>query len=74
MPRTQTVTKLDEFAASFDAAMKSNKLTSIIAKVEPIGPKGYVTELSLLENRFQFKRHIEELLKRPSSGKSLSTN
>jgi len=62
---TQTVTKLDEFAASFDVAMKSNELTSIIAKVEPIGPKGYVTELSLLENRFQFKRHIEELLNVP---------
>jgi len=65
VPRTQTVTKLDEFTAAFDAAMKSNDLTSIIAKVEAVGPKGYVTELSLLENRFQFQRHIEGLLKHP---------
>jgi sulfopyruvate decarboxylase subunit beta len=65
VPRAQTVTTIDEFAESFDAAMKSNELTSIIAKVEAVGPKGYVTELSLLENRFQFKRHIEERLKHP---------
>jgi len=65
VPRTQTVTTLDDFTAAFDAAMKSNELTSIIAKVEAVGPKGYVTELSLLENRFQFQRHIEGLLKHP---------
>src|SRR6266581_6916212 len=68
VPRTQTVTTLAEFTASFDAAMKSNELTSIIAKVEAVGPTGYVTELSLLENRFQFQRHIEGL-KHSSPGK-----
>jgi sulfopyruvate decarboxylase subunit beta len=61
VPRTQMVTKIDEFTATFDTAMKSNELTSIIAKVEAVGPKGYVTALSLLENRFQFQRHIEKL-------------
>src|SRR5256885_15757958 len=65
VPRTQTVTTLSEFTAAFDAAMKSNELTSLVAKVEAVGPKGYVTGLSLLENRFQFQRHIEGLLKRP---------
>ena len=64
VPRTQTVTTLDEFTAAFDAAMKGNELTSIIAKVEAIGPKAYVTDLSLLENRFQFRRHIEKLVKK----------
>jgi hypothetical protein len=29
-----------------------------VAKVEAQGPKGYVTDLALLENRFQFQRHI----------------
>jgi hypothetical protein len=29
-----------------------------VAKVEAVGPSGYVTDLALLENRFQFQRHI----------------
>jgi sulfopyruvate decarboxylase subunit beta len=59
IPRTQTVHALPEFVEAFKEAMRAEELTSIIAKVEAVGPKGYVTELSLLENRFQFKRYIE---------------
>ena len=59
--RTQTVSTIEEFEHVFDDALKANDLTSIVAKVEAVGPKGYVTELALLENRFQFKRYIEKL-------------
>jgi len=59
--RTKTVHKIEEFKNVFDNALKANDLTSIVAKVEAVGPKGYVTELALLENRFQFKRYIERL-------------
>jgi sulfopyruvate decarboxylase subunit beta len=59
--RTKTVHKIEEFKDVFDDALKANDLTSIVAKVEAVGPKGYVTELALLENRFQFKRYIEKL-------------
>jgi sulfopyruvate decarboxylase subunit beta len=59
--RTKTVSTLEEFKHVFDDALKTNDLTSIVAKVEAVGPKGYVTELALLENRFQFKRYIEKL-------------
>jgi sulfopyruvate decarboxylase subunit beta len=59
--RTKTVRVIEEFKHVFDDALKANDLTSIVAKVEAVGPKGYVTELALLENRFQFKRHIEKL-------------
>jgi len=59
--RTKTVSTIEEFTQAFDDALKANDLTSIVAKVEAVGPKGYVTELALLENRFQFKRHIEKL-------------
>ena len=59
--RTKTVTTMEEFTQAFDEALRTNDLTSIVAKVEAIGPKGYVTELSLLENRFQFKRYIEKM-------------
>jgi sulfopyruvate decarboxylase subunit beta len=58
---TKTVRTIDEFKHVFDDALKANDLTSIVAKVEAVGPKGYVTELALLENRFQFKRHIEKI-------------
>ena len=59
--RTKTVSKIEEFTQVFDDALKADDLTSMVAKVEAVGPKGYVTELALLENRFQFKRHIERL-------------
>jgi sulfopyruvate decarboxylase subunit beta len=63
VPRTETVHTIEEFTKAFDEALHANELTSIIAKVEAVGPKGYVTELALLENRFQFKRYIEKLSK-----------
>ena len=58
--RTATVRTLDEFAAAFDAAMRIPQLSCIVAKVEEVGPGGYVTGLALLENRFQFQRAIEK--------------
>jgi sulfopyruvate decarboxylase subunit beta len=62
--RTKTVCTIEEFTHVFDDALKANDLTSIVAKVEAVGPKGYVTELAMLENRFQFKRYIEKLTTR----------
>jgi sulfopyruvate decarboxylase subunit beta len=59
--RTKMVYTIEEFKHAFDDALRTNDLTSMVAKVEAIGPKGYVTELALLENRFQFKRYIEKL-------------
>ena len=61
VPEARTVRTVEEFTKAFDHAMRSQELVSIIAKVEATGPKAYVTGLSLLENRFQFKRYIEDL-------------
>ena len=61
IPRTATVRTIEKFKESFACALRADELTSIVAKVEAIGPKGYVTDLGLLENRFQFQRHIENL-------------
>ena len=58
VPRTGTVTTLDEFAGAFDAALGAGDLTTLVAKVEARGPSGYVTDLSLPENRFQFQRYL----------------
>ena len=61
VPRTATVKTLDEFRAAFAEAKSAGDLTTLVAKVEAIGPSGYVTDLTLLENRFQFARHMREL-------------
>lgn len=55
-----TIAKLEQFELAFDDAMRGNRMASIIAKVEATGPAQYETGLSLLENRFQFRRHIQE--------------
>jgi sulfopyruvate decarboxylase subunit beta len=60
VPRAATVRTLDEFTSAFQDAMRTPELSCIVAKVEAVGPKGYVTDLALLENRFQFQRHIEK--------------
>ncbi len=61
VPRTTTVRTLDAFRAAFADALGANELTTIVAKVEAVGPSGYVTDLSLLENRYQFQRHLRTL-------------
>ena len=61
VPRTATVRDLDTFAAAFEAALRAEQLTTLVAKVEAVGPKAFVTDLPLLENRFQFARHLKSL-------------
>jgi sulfopyruvate decarboxylase subunit beta len=61
VPRTGTARTLEEFTSAFDAAIAARELSTIVAKVEAVGPSGYVTDLSLLENRYQFQRHLREL-------------
>jgi sulfopyruvate decarboxylase subunit beta len=60
VPRTATVRTLDEFTNAFDRALGAQDLTTIVAKVEAVGPSAYVTDLSLLENRFAFQRYLRE--------------
>src|SRR3954447_23197903 len=50
-----------EFAAAVEAAVFGDVLTTIVSKVEAVGPKSFHMDLPLLENRFQFKRHLEKL-------------
>src|SRR5438045_1697982 len=60
VPRAATVTSIEEFTAAFATAVAARELTTLVAKVEAIGPSGYVTDLSLLENRYQFQRWLRE--------------
>jgi sulfopyruvate decarboxylase subunit beta len=56
VPRTGVVRTIEAFRAMFDDAIHSHELTTMVAKVDAVGPSAYVTDLSLLENRFQFAR------------------
>ena len=58
VPRTGTVRTLDEFTREFASALAARELTTMVAKVEAVGPSKFVTDLSLLENRFQFQRYL----------------
>jgi sulfopyruvate decarboxylase subunit beta len=61
---TITVKSLDEFRSAFAGALAGDALSLIVAKVEAVGPSAYVTDLSLLENRYQFQRHLSERARR----------
>jgi sulfopyruvate decarboxylase subunit beta len=58
VPRTATVRTLDEFTHAFDEALAARDLTTLVAKVEAVGPSAFVTDLALLENRFEFQKWL----------------
>ena len=59
IPRTAVVRSLDSFVTEFEAARAARDLTTIVAKVDAIGPSKFVTDLGLLENRFAFAQHLK---------------
>jgi sulfopyruvate decarboxylase subunit beta len=60
VPHATTVRTLEEFSAAFRKAIEARDLTTIVAKVEAVGPSGYVTDLTMLENRFEFQRYLRK--------------
>jgi len=61
IPTVLTVRTIGDFRTVVKNALSGTQLTTIVAKVEATGPAGYVTDLSLVENRFQFQRYIQSL-------------
>jgi sulfopyruvate decarboxylase subunit beta len=61
IPQTCTVRSVEEFTTVVRRAIFGEGLQTIVAKVEATGPKIFVTDLGLLENRFQFRRYIQSL-------------
>jgi sulfopyruvate decarboxylase subunit beta len=56
--RTATVRTVEDLRREADAAVAARELATIVAKVEAVGPSAFVTDLGLLENRFEFARHL----------------
>lgn len=61
VPSVSEATTLEQFSEEVHSALESATLTTIVAKVEAIGPKSFFMDLGLLENRVQFKRRLEAM-------------
>jgi sulfopyruvate decarboxylase subunit beta len=61
VPGVMEVRTLEQLKEGVRHALVGETLTTIVAKVEAIGPKSFHMDLGLLENRFQFKRALERL-------------
>lgn len=60
IPHTATARTVEEFVRAFHQALEAREMATIVAKVEAAGPPVYLTDLPMLENRFQFQRHLRE--------------
>ena len=61
VPNVMEADSPESLKAAVTEALSGNTLTTIISKVEAIGPKSFHMDLPLLENRFQFKRCLEAM-------------
>jgi sulfopyruvate decarboxylase subunit beta len=61
VPRAVLVEKVADFQQTFRDAIEASQLTTIVAKVEAKGPPTFLTDLALLENRFQFQRYVRRV-------------
>src|SRR2546429_5073376 len=59
VPSVMEANTQESLKAALTEALASNTLTTIVSKVEAVGPKTFHMDLPLLENRFQFKRCLE---------------
>jgi sulfopyruvate decarboxylase subunit beta len=64
IPRAGSARSVEEFRAAFLSALDAGQLTTLVAHVDTSGPSHWLTDLGLLENRFQFARHCRSLVQR----------
>jgi sulfopyruvate decarboxylase subunit beta len=64
VPQVEEAETPERLKATVAAALAGDTLTTIVSKVEAVGPKSFHMDLPLLENRFQFKRALEALRQR----------
>lgn len=61
VPSVMEAQTIEQLTASVSTALAGETLTTIVVKVEAIGPKTFFMDLGLLENRFQFTRALEAM-------------
>jgi sulfopyruvate decarboxylase subunit beta len=57
---TSTVRSIADFTSAWRQARERRVLSMIVAKVAASGPKSFLMDLPLVENRFQFQRWLKE--------------
>ncbi len=67
VPRVAEADTPESLAGEVRAALASDTFTTIVSKVQAVGPKTFHMDLPLLENRFQFKRALEALRRQDAS-------
>lgn len=68
VPRTATVRDEDELVRAVEEARAAEELTTIVAKVEERGPKVFLTDLHMLENRFEIQRWLRSKARHETQG------
>lgn len=63
VPNVLEADSIESLTTGVKDALAGNTLTTIVSKVEAVGPKVFHMDLPLLENRFQFMRYLEALQK-----------
>jgi len=53
------------------SALEDRELSCVVAKVEAIGPKSFHMDISLLENRFEFRRYFKSLDRSSERGEGI---
>ncbi|MCB0156407.1 MAG: thiamine pyrophosphate-binding protein [Anaerolineae bacterium] len=59
-PNVKPVTTMYQFMAAAAEAFENEVMTTIVAKVEAVGPDHYGMDFKLPENAFRFERYIRE--------------
>ena len=67
IPQVEEADTPNRLKKAVAAALAGDTLTTIVAKVEAVGPKSFHMDLPLLENRFQFRRALEALRQQEGS-------
>jgi sulfopyruvate decarboxylase subunit beta len=69
VPSVVRADTVEAFTEAFGAALSGPELTTIVSKVEAVGPTSFHMDLPLLENRFQFSRQLRALAARTAVDK-----
>ena len=59
--RVTTVDESEALRCAVREALQAGELSCIVAKVAAVGPKSFHMDITLLENRFQFRRYFKDL-------------
>ncbi|MDX1524260.1 MAG: thiamine pyrophosphate-binding protein, partial [Anaerolineae bacterium] len=59
-PKVRAVNNMYQFMEAAAEAFENEQMTTIVAKVEAVGPDHYGMDFKLPENAFRFERYIRE--------------